>query len=158
MDAKTKTNFYRVMEENQLAGSCDSILEQELLKENINKQQTQPQGPRIRKPEEEVCEEKGIRGRRKGLYSPKKVPNPPPKPAIAPKPRNIVPSTGNASKSRLPGSPRGTRSTQLRQMTKTRLSSPPSPRITPKSRIRAPLASPANSTISSTSSGSNSSR
>ena len=151
------------MDANELAGSCDSILEQELLKENINKQ-VSVSGPRIRKPEEETQEDKGIRGRRKGLYSPKKIntmqQNQPSKPAIAPKPRNLI-STGNAKPGvRLPGSPRGTRSTQLRQLTKTRLGSPPSPKLTPKSnsRIRAPLASPANSTISSTSSGSNSSR
>ena len=66
------------------------------------------------------------------------------KPVIAPKPKNLV-------KPRTPGSPRGTRSTQLRQITKTRLASPPSPKMAQKSRIRAPLASPAPSTISCTS-------
>ena len=127
-----------------------------------------------------------VRGRRKPLYS---VPNRsehhqtsthpqiPPKPTIAPKPRNIssssiAPSSIGANK-RIPGSPRGTRSTQLRQATKTKLNSPPSPKITPPKykqqtaesshhqlttpkgsipRGRAPLASPAPSTISSASS------
>ena len=140
-----------------LVGSCDSILEQDLLKENINKT-IQISGPRIRKPNEESPEnnqdqngsEKGVRGRRRGLYTPKKItqqintttPTPQPiKPVIAPKPKNLV-------KPRTPGSPRGTRSTQLRQITKTRLASPPSPKMAQKSRIRAPLASPAPSTIS----------
>jgi len=140
-----------------LVGSCDSILEQDLLKENINKT-IQISGPRIRKPNEESPEnnqdqngsEKGVRGRRRGLYTPKKItqqintttPAPQPiKPVIAPKPKNLV-------KPRTPGSPRGTRSTQLRQITKTRLASPPSPKLAQKSRIRAPLASPAPSTIS----------
>ena len=144
-----------------LVGSCDSILEQDLLKENINKT-IQMSGPRIRKPSEESPEnnqdqngsEKGVRGRRRGLYTPKKIitqqtnttPTPPApiKPVIAPKPKNLV-------KPRMPGSPRGTRSTQLRQITKTRLASPPSPKMAQKSRIRAPLASPAPSTISCTS-------
>merc|ERR1719266_872872 len=154
-----------------LVGSCDSILEQDLLKENINKT-IQMSGPRIRKPNEESPEnnqdqngsEKGVRGRRRGLYTPKKItqqiktttPTPQPiKPVIAPKPKNLV-------KPRTPGSPRGTRSTQLRQITKTRLASPPSPKLAQKSRIRAPLASPAPSTISSasatSSASSNSSR
>ena len=121
--------------ELQAIGSCDSILEQDLLKENINKTQI---GPRIRKPSAESPEnqengsEKGIRGRRKGLYSPKKIHQnssntPPSKPVIAPKPKNLV-------KSKMPGSPRGTRSTQLRQITKTRLASPPSPKMAQKSR------------------------
>ena len=149
-------------------GSCDSILEQDLLKENINKT-----GPRIRKPSEESPEnqdqqsgsEKGIRGRRRGLYAPKKftqqinqnTPSPQPsKPVIAPKPKNLV-------KSRTPGSPRSTRSQQLRQITKTRVASPPTPKMSQKqSKLRAPLASPAPSAISSasatSSASSNSSR
>ena len=134
----------RILAENELAGSCDSILEQDLLKENINKV-----GPRICKPTTEEEEEKGIRGRRKGLYSPKKITtqnNAVTKPAPPPKPRNI-------SRTKIPpGSPRGTRSTQLRQFTKTRLNSPPSPKIGQKSKLRAPLASPCPSTISSSSS------
>ena len=89
-----------------LVGSCDSILEQDLLKENINKT-IQMSGPRIRKPNEESPEnnqdqngsEKGVRGRRRGLYTPKKItqqintttPTPQPiKPVIAPKPKNLV--------------------------------------------------------------------
>lgn len=144
----------RILAENELGASCDSILEQDLLKETLSKV-----GPRIRKPsdqdeQKEVMEDKGIRGRRKGLYSPAKNN----KPAIAPKPRNIVPPP--VPKSRIPpGSPRGTRATQLRQITKTRLNSPPSPKsVTPKSKLRAPLASPCPSTISSSSGSSNSSR
>ena len=80
----------------------------------------------------------------------------------APKPRNIV-SAPPALAKRIPGSPRGTRSTQLRQATKTRKSSPPSPKPTPRSNIsrgRAPLASPAPSisSTSSTTSSANSSK
>ena len=141
------------LNDQTLNGSCDSILEQDYLKQKI----IQQAGPRIRKPDDhpkpvvqDPTEEKGIRGRRKGLYSPKKTPpQVPPKPVIAPKPKNITKKS--------PGSPRGTRSTQLRQITKQK--SPPSPKHTPKSRIgRAPLASPAPSTISTSSSGSTGSR
>ena len=137
------------LNDQTLNGSCDSILEQDYLKQKINQA-----GPRIRKPDDhpkpavQDQEEKGIRGRRKGLYSPKKTPpQVPPKPVIAPKPKNITKKS--------PGSPRGTRSTQLRQITKQK--SPPSPKLN-KSRIRAPLASPAPSTISTSSSGSTGSR
>ena len=138
------------LNDQTLNGSCDSILEQDYLKQKI----IQNSGPRIRKPdavqEAVQAEEKGIRGRRKGLYSPKKTPpQVPPKPVIAPKPKI------NQTKKAIPGSPRGTRSTQLRQL---KQKSPPSPKHTPKSRIRAPLASPAPSTISTSSSGSTGSR
>ena len=146
-------------------------------------------GPRICKPEtenrlqqqnhqQEIFGEAApaVRGRRKPLYSvpnrSEQPPQIPPKPAIAPKPRNITSAPSIGANKRIPGSPRGTRSTQLRQATKTKMNSPPSPKITPpkykqtadpyhhqlttpKSAIprgRAPLASPAPSTISSASS------
>merc|ERR1712012_449868 len=80
------------LNDQTLNGSCDSILEQDYLKQKINQA-----GPRIRKPDDhpkpvvQDQEEKGIRGRRKGLYSPKKTPpQVPPKPVIAPKPKNIT--------------------------------------------------------------------
>ena len=101
-----------------LVGSCDSILEQDLLKENINKT-IQMSGPRIRKPNEESPEnnnqdqngsEKSVRGRRRGLYTPKKItqqintttPAPQPiKPVIAPKPK----ISSNQGRQDLPGEP-----------------------------------------------------
>jgi len=161
----------RILTQNDLLESVDLNVEQDLLKENIQK------GPKITKPrlpeqesepeDPEKASSGGIRGRRKALYSPKKINNgqqQPPvashaKPAIAPKPRNILSNQSNRPRIP-PGSPRGTRSTQLRQINKSKQTSPPSPKLTQRnvSRIRAPLASPANSTISSTSSSSSSSR
>jgi adenomatosis polyposis coli protein len=109
--------------------------------------------PRICKPGETLpdkeesppAEIRGIRGRRKPLFStpPKRSTVPPalpPKPVIAPKPRTTAHSAPSPLRMASPntGSPthiRGTRTTSLRQTSSTaiRNGSPPSPKMSPQS-------------------------
>ena len=106
-------------------GSCNSTLERRKLRghngattiididiEDQDVELPKPKGPRICKPIEDE-ESKGIRGRRRGLYSPAKRSTVPPavapKPVVAPKPKVI------ARMSSPPTQVRGTRAFNLRQ-------------------------------------------
>lgn len=123
---------------NDFSGSEPSL--------HIDVQQPMPKGPRVCKPwesraapnereeGEDEPEVRGIRGRRKPLYTtpPKRSTIPPaipPKPALAPKPKAVL-SAPVQRQGSPPTQIRGTRASNLRQVnTRGRMNSPPSPKL-----------------------------
>ena len=155
---KARSASIEILDDSVLAqdfdvGSCNSTLERKKLEKSVGSPKIT--GPRICKPgdspshqvlqqEDPEAEVRAVRGRRKPLYSatssPKRSTIPPavpPKPTIAPKPRRLMssPATVGAQPAKISSPPtqiRGTRASNLRQVSSATTPgkvSPPSPKF-----------------------------